>query len=181
MRETSMELKGFVKWCDRAASIVNWPVKAACVFFAGAMTTVVILGVVARYVMLNPLSWTEEVARYLLVWLAIVGVPIVTRRRAHIGISYFVTKLPLLLQRLTKFATDGAIMVFLYYLTVYGIKMVAAAKTQTEPATGITMDYLLLCVPICGVLTMFQLAVQIISDFSLWGTDISPYKAQILD
>jgi TRAP-type transport system small permease protein len=181
MSETCTELKGFVKWCDRAASMVNWPVKVICVFCAGVMTAVVLLGVGARYVMQSPISWTEEVARYLMVYLALVGVSIVTRRRAHLGVLYFVTKFPLLLQRLVKFATDAAIMVFLYYLTVYGIKMVAAAKTQMEPATGITMDYVLLCVPICGALTMFQLAIQIIYDFSLWGTDMSPYEVQILD
>jgi TRAP-type C4-dicarboxylate transport system permease small subunit len=99
MSEPSIELKGFVKWCDRAASIVNWPVKVICVFCAGAMTAVVLLGVGARYVMQNPMSWTEEVARYLMVYLALIGVSIVTRRRAHLGVLYFVTKLPLLLQR----------------------------------------------------------------------------------
>jgi TRAP-type transport system small permease protein len=181
MSEPSIEFKGFVKWCDRAASIVNWPVKVICVFCAGAMTAVVLLGVGARYMIQNPMSWTEEVARYLMVYLALIGVSIVTRRRAHLGVLYFVMKFPLLLQRLIKFATDGAIMMFLYYLTVYGIKMVSAAKTQMEPATGITMDYVLLCVPICGALTMFQLAIQFIYDFSLWGTDVSPYEVKILD
>jgi len=141
------------------------------------MVAVVISGVVARYVMQNPMAWTEEVARFFMIWMAILGISVATRHREHLGVSFFVIKLPLLLQRLVKLATDSAIMLFLYYLTVYGIKMAVAAKTQWEPSTGITMNYPLSCVPICGVLTMFQLAMQMIYDLSLWGTFKSPYHA----
>jgi TRAP-type C4-dicarboxylate transport system permease small subunit len=36
-----------------------------CIAATGAMTVVVLLGVLFRYVLLSPLSWSEEVARYL--------------------------------------------------------------------------------------------------------------------
>ena len=176
MDGTTIERKGFLKWCDWAATAAEWPAKIACVIFGGGMVTIVIAGVIARYVMKNPMAWTEEMARFLMIWMAVIGISIATRRRAHLGVFYFALKLPLVLQRLVKLITDSAIMVFLYYLTVYGVKMVVAAKTQWEPSTGITMNYPLACIPICGILTMFQLALQMIYDFSLWGTKKSPYE-----
>ena len=41
-----------------------------CIAATGAMTVVVLLGVLFRYVLRMPLSWSEEVARYLMIWAA---------------------------------------------------------------------------------------------------------------
>lgn len=176
MARESSELPKIIQWTEKAATIVEWPITVVCVITGGAMVAVVISGVVARYVMQNPMTWTEEVARFFMIWMAVLGISIATRRREHLGVSFFVTKLPLFMQRLVKLASDCAIMLFLYYLTAYGIDMVIAAKTQWEPSTGITMNYPLSCIPICGALTMFQLAMQMIYDLSLWGSGKSPYQ-----
>jgi TRAP-type C4-dicarboxylate transport system permease small subunit len=47
-----------------------------------------------RYFLDMPLGWTEELARYLLISVAFLGLPVVTRRGEHIAIDLFVEMLP---------------------------------------------------------------------------------------
>ena len=55
--------------------------------------------------------------------------------------------------------------------------MAAAAEGQIEPTTGITMNYILVCVPLCGLLMFIQLGIQMIIDLLSWGTSRSPFQA----
>ncbi len=78
------------------------------------------------------MPWTEEVARFLMNWMALLGASIVTRHRAHLGLLYFVQKFPMSLQQLTKLLMDALIMVFLYLLTVEGYQMAVTAKDRSS-------------------------------------------------
>lgn len=57
------------------------------------LLTAVSLGIVFR-ALGHPLSWTDEISGYLMVWLACLGWILATRRRAHIRIRFFQHKLP---------------------------------------------------------------------------------------
>jgi len=171
------EQKKILIWIEQAANFVERLTIVPCVILGGGMATVVMMGVIARYLIQNPMPWTEEVSRFLMIWVALLGASIAMRQRAHLGLLYFVSMFPVVVQRLVKLFNDWLIMVFLYILTSYGLKMVEAAKVQIEPSTGITMNYPLLCVPISGLLIMIQLGLQIMNDLLNWGTPKSPFKA----
>ena len=159
------------------STLIEKTTMVPCVIFGGAMVAVVMSGVFARYVVRNPMPWTEEVARFLMNWMALLGASIATRYRAHLGLLYFVQKFPMPLQRLSKLLMDLLIMIFLYILTTQGIKMAAAAEGQLEPTTGITMNYILICVPLSGALMFIQLGIQMVVDLLSWGTSRSPFQA----
>jgi hypothetical protein len=57
--------------------------------------------------------------------------------------------------------------------------MVETGKTQIETATGISMSYFFICVPLCGLLAMIQLGVTMLTDLSRWKTAISPYSREL--
>ncbi len=161
---------------QQLSTVVEKMTSVPCVILGGVMVAVVISGVFARYLLKNPMSWTEEVARFLMNWMALLGASIVTRHRAHLGLLYFVQKFPMSLQRLTKLLMDILIMIFLYLLTVEGFQMAMAASEQIEPTTGVTMNYILICVPLAGLLMMIQLSLQMIVDLFHWGTSKSPFE-----
>jgi TRAP-type C4-dicarboxylate transport system permease small subunit len=100
--------------------------------------------------------------------MALLGVSIALRRHSHLSLLYFVSKTPIIVQRIAKLLSDCLILVFLFFLSFSGIKMVIAAKIQIEPTTGIPMNYPLLCVPICGILAVIQVIFQIIIDLRSW-------------
>src|SRR5262245_40880464 len=78
--------KLFVRLADRA-------VEALAVLMTLALLAVVILGVVSR-AMNDPFVWTDELARYLMVWAALLGWSIASRRRSHIRITLIMDLLP---------------------------------------------------------------------------------------
>lgn len=172
----SRRRKRLVIWLNEASDLVETLVNVPCLILGACMVVVVISGVIARYALQNPMSWTEEVARFLMNWMALLGVSIVTRHRAHLSVLYFISQLPIRLQRLIKLVTDCLILFFLYFLITYGIEMVIAAKVQVESTTGITMNYVLLCVPVSGVLTFIQLSFQVLVDVIEWGSATSPFN-----
>lgn len=163
---------------DRVADKLEKATRIICVVFGGSMVAVVTSGVIARYVVRNPMVWTEEIARALMIWMAFLGISIAVRQRSHLGVTLLAERMPISLQRLVKLFSDGLIMWFLFVLTVYGLQMMETGKSQIETATGISMSYFFVCVPLSGLLTIIQLGLVMLVDLSRWGTTISPYNEE---
>ncbi len=176
---TSNELPAMVGKITKIACMIEKVVLTAAVLMGGLMAVVVIYGVIARYVVQNPSVWTEELARALMIWTAYLGISIALRKRGHLGILFFVLKLPIPVQRIVKLFNDTLIGIFLIVLVVYGLDFVSEGKEQIETATGITMNYPFAIIPICGVLALIQLSLRMMIDFSLWGTTWSPYDTRL--
>jgi TRAP-type C4-dicarboxylate transport system permease small subunit len=76
---------------------------------------VMVLQVSCRYVLGSPLVWSEEVARYLYIWVCFLGAPIALRRGNHIAITLFVDWLPAKLTR--GIAIFWHVVAFLFLVT----------------------------------------------------------------
>ena len=166
---------------DKLASVIERVSLFASVIFGGSMVIIVIAGVIARYAMRSPFVWTEEASRFLMIWMVLIGMSVVTRNRENLCVEFLVIKFPVLLQRVIKFINEVLIMYFLYILTVEGFKMAVNAKVQLVPSLGISMYYPLLCIPVGGFLTMLQLGLQMLIDLLMWKSRISPHKVLVDD
>ena len=69
--------------------------------------------VLFRYMLMIPLPWTEELARFTLVWVTFLGAASVTRRKLHIAVDYFIAKLPAQTNRAFSLCSYSLILVFL--------------------------------------------------------------------
>lgn len=120
----------------------------------GALVLDVLWGVATRYLVGEQAKWTEELARFLLIWVSMLGGALAFRRRDHLGIDIFVSRLHpetrysmrLIKQGLVCFAATA---VFLYGGT--RIVIDAFATEQTTPALGWKMGYVYLALPLAGV------------------------------
>jgi TRAP-type C4-dicarboxylate transport system permease small subunit len=65
-----------------------------CALLVAATIGVVWFGIVERYFLALGATWTEELARYLMIWAALMAVPCCTYRREHIGLGLVFSKLP---------------------------------------------------------------------------------------
>jgi TRAP-type C4-dicarboxylate transport system permease small subunit len=109
--------------------------------------------VFTRLVLKNPSTWTEELAIFLLVWVALLGAAVALGRGSHLGIDYFVGRLPLRIRLATEVFVFFAVAVFsLLVMIVGGIDLVASNLElgQVSPALGVKMGYVYLAVPISG-------------------------------
>ena len=65
----------------------------------GVMVLNVSWQVFSRYVLANPSSFTDELARYLMIWLGVMGTAYVSGKRLHVAIDFFPSQLNLSLQK----------------------------------------------------------------------------------
>ncbi|NLH43314.1 MAG: TRAP transporter small permease [Planctomycetes bacterium] len=117
--------------------------------------------VFARLVLKNPSTVTEEVATFMLVWVALLGAAVAMGRGAHLGIDYFVGKLPARAKLATEVLVFFAVAAFsLLVMVVGGADLVASnfELGQVSPALHVNMGYVYLAVPISGFfLTLYAI------------------------
>lgn len=83
------------------------------------MSCLVFLNVVLRYGFNSSINVTEEVARYLFVWLTFLGAILAFNEGLHVKVTILTTKLSVAKQRLLSLLTDG-LMLFCCYLMLSG-------------------------------------------------------------
>lgn len=120
------------------------------------MIIVVLAGVVARYVLISPLPWSEELARYLMIALVYLTVGTVLKKHGHMSINYFREKLPGKIQKWVSIACYGLILGFSALITWEGFKLSAMLMRQTSPAMDIPMGLVYSVVPIGCLLVCLQ-------------------------
>ena len=69
-------------------------VRLVCIVLATALFVIVIAAIVARYGFGRAVSWTEEVPRYLLIWVSFLGAAVCVLKREHVGFELLFDSLP---------------------------------------------------------------------------------------
>lgn len=124
----------------------------------GANVLNVLWQVFTRFVLKNPSSYTEELARFLLIWVALLGASYAMGRKLHLAIDVVVEKLKGRRRHLAEFLSLA--LIFLFALTVMvigGARLVFITLTldQTSAALQIELGYLYMVIPLSGLLIMF--------------------------
>jgi TRAP-type C4-dicarboxylate transport system permease small subunit len=145
---------------------LNWVVERFCALLMAALVVVIWFEVFQRYALRLGFTWGEELSRYIMIWAALMAVPVGAHRREHIGLEFVMHALPLPQRRYLRLALDIIGLAFFVFLTVYGIGMTASGKTQYATIFGMNMVVPFASVPICGALTSIQLIVTMLRDFA---------------
>jgi len=87
------------------------------------MVGIIFFQVIMRYVFNNSLTWSEELGKFLFVWLSWLGISIGHRRREHIKITLLVDKLPYKLKQLSEALTELILIVICGITMYYGVIM----------------------------------------------------------
>jgi C4-dicarboxylate transporter DctQ subunit len=128
------------------------------------MTVVVFLQVVYRYVLTQPLHWSEELARYLFVWLSILGASLGLQKRGHFGLDVFSRMLPKQTKRYMEFLIYLLTGVVILVILIQGITLVQKTVLQESPAMGISMSWAYACLPVGAALMAIHLLVIFLRD-----------------
>ncbi|MCM3716121.1 TRAP transporter small permease [Alkalihalobacillus oceani] len=130
------------------------------------MTVVIFAQIISRYLLGESLSWSEELARFIMVWGVFIGSAIATRYQSLIAVEILPQKLPERFAKWVKLLVYAIIIIFCYYLFSYGIDMVRQVILQKSPAMQISMAIPYSSVPI-GTLLIFLNTVVVLFE-SLW-------------
>lgn len=118
----------------------------------------VVAGVFFRYVLGSSIPWSEEVGRYLMIWLGFLGASLALREGLHVGVELLVQWVPPRLAAWLKGLARGAVAGFLLIVIGYGVFLVSNLWDQWSPVAGIRMTWPYLAIPVGSLLMLIQLA-----------------------
>ena len=138
---------------ERTSNIVNRIVEIAIFIIISIMAVVVFAEVIFRYALLLPIFWTEEFARYCLVWSSLLGAGVALKKGEHIAVSFFSDRLPKGIQMGTALSVQVFIAALLVVIFWGGVCLVIITRHQLSPAMRIPMSWPYMAVPV-GFLIM---------------------------
>jgi TRAP-type C4-dicarboxylate transport system permease small subunit len=140
---------------EAVRTFVTHPVEWACGLLMLALTVIVFLQVITRYVLAYPWGWPEELARILFVWVALLGAVLALRRGGHFSISALVRVFPPRLQPGIAVAVRLSLLAFLLLVTYLGLQATLRVREQLSTAMEISMSYGYAAVPVgCGLMAL---------------------------
>jgi TRAP-type C4-dicarboxylate transport system permease small subunit len=122
------------------------------------MVVNVLWQVATRFILRDPSSYTEELARYLLVWVGLLGASYAVGKRVHLAIDLLPGKLQGWRREALGLFIEISIFGFaLLVLVIGGYRLVSLTLSlgQRSAALGMPLGYFYLVLPLSGVLMMF--------------------------
>ena len=130
------------------------------------MVVNVLWQVFSRFVLGDPSSYTEELARYLMIWIGVLGAAYVSGKNKHVAIDYFSTKFSEKNQIKVKVFVKWLIMIFAFFAFVIGgsrLVYITYVLEQLSPALQIPLAFVYLVIPISGVLIAYYKILEILN------------------
>ncbi|UCG22338.1 MAG: TRAP transporter small permease [Deltaproteobacteria bacterium] len=147
---------------SRLSLWLNRTSEAVCCGVLLAMTVVVVLQVICRYLLGAALTWSEEFARFGLVWITFLGAGIALRRRAHVGVQVIVELFSPGVRKIVQVFTIFTVVGFLLIATFKGMELALFNMKQYSPAMGLPMGLVYLAIPSGCLVLIIQLAEQLL-------------------
>lgn len=141
---------------ERISDKINRTTEIALLVIVSVMAGVVFVEVLFRYVLMLPLFWTEELARYCLVWSSLLGASVALKRGEHIAVTFFVDRIPRHIGPQAAFLVPIVIALFLAVILWGGVHLVTITRHQLSPAMRIPMSWPYLAIPISSLIMLFH-------------------------
>ena len=140
--------RAFAGAFDKAVAFV-------CCALVTALLVCVSLGVVTR-TLGEPLIWTDELSRFLMVWLAVFGWIVASRKRIHVRIRFFQGLLPKRGHKATELAIQIAVTSFGVLIAVYSVGLIGKNYDLEATSMPISMAWMYAPLVLAGAITAVQ-------------------------
>lgn len=150
----------------RAKKILDHFLEWFCVALFVALVVTVTWQVFTRLVLNTPSGWSEELAKYLFIWLGLFGSALVFGEGGHIAIDFVVQKIPAGPQRVVAVFVQIMIIVFSVLVLISGgWKISALAWNQNLTGLPANVGWLYSALPVSGVLIVFYSIYHLVAIF----------------
>ncbi len=123
-----------------------------------AMVAVIFAQVLFRYALNLSLAWTEEIGRYLFVWLCLLGASLAYRLGQHSGYESLVRALSPGAAHRVMIGVDLCVAVFSLAMLVSSVELIESGLGQFTPATQFRIGYVYLAFPLSALLMLIFVA-----------------------
>ncbi|MFK7890477.1 MAG: TRAP transporter small permease [Granulosicoccus sp.] len=147
-----------------------WFVDRICALLMVLLVLDVWLGVFARRFADFDITFTEELARYLMIWMALLAVSSAIAYREHIGMRLFVDLFPARIRRASALFVDVCAFVFFAMLFYYGLGMTLKGANSFTMLFGVSKAWPFAAVPVSAAVACVQLVLVATRDQLSWHT-----------
>jgi TRAP-type C4-dicarboxylate transport system permease small subunit len=135
-----------------------------CILMAG-MVINVLWQVFTRFVLRNPSSYTEEAARYMMIWVGLLGSAYASGRKSHLALDLITSRLQGGRKRVSEIMIHSVVLLFALTVLVGGggrLVWIQLSLGQQSAALQWKLGYVYLAVPLAGVFVAFYSLVFLI-------------------
>jgi len=141
-----------LQFLEKSCALVNQVAEYLLFGIGLSMALLVATQVFCRYVLNTSLFWSEEFARYMLVWLSFLGATVAYYRHLHPGVDTLTSRLSASKRRLTQLFVHVITIALGVVMMVSGTQFAWFVRLQVSPALSIPKWIILIIIPFCGVL-----------------------------
>ncbi|PYF80462.1 MULTISPECIES: TRAP transporter small permease [Marinomonas] len=142
--------------------IADWVFSVLAVSALLAIAAVVVLQVFSRFLLPSSPIWTEELSRYLFVYLIVMGSGLVIRHNRHVRLELFQGALNRFWNKVYQIFCHLLAGSFAIYILPYAIKYAQVGRWQTSPALEVPMYWAFLSVSFFFALTAFYSFMSVV-------------------
>ena len=139
-------------------SKVNKILAKVLIVIMSVMVINVLWQVISRYFLETPSSFTDELARYLMIWVGILGAAYASGQNMHVAIDVLPSKLSTSAQNRLKFLVRILIILFCFFALVIGgsrLVYITHVLDQSSPALQLPLSVVYMVIPISGLLIIY--------------------------
>lgn len=145
-------MKGFKKFVEGINLLLKYVVSVMFI----ALAVLVFFQVITRFVIDYPLAWSEEISRYLMIYIVFLGSALAVKDRQHIAID-FLTEI---VKPANKRRLNGVILVisslFFIILTYFGFVLTFTVLDQATPTLRFSIAWAYAAIPIGSLLMLLN-------------------------
>ncbi len=156
------------KSLDTISGILNKVVSSLCVGLTALMFVAVFIQVIGRYLLKSGTAWTEETARYSMIWLAFLGASSLIRSWDNTSVTFVKDKFPDRIRNIIDILIMIVMLAFMIIISVIAVQQVPKlALRERSPALGISMFVPRSSVIFGSIIVCIQLAWKTIDSILL--------------
>ncbi|MGR6980404.1 TRAP transporter small permease [Testudinibacter sp. P27/CKL/0425] len=143
-------------------STIDKTLSALCVTLSVFLVVCVVWQVFSRYVLNQPSTYTDEIARFLFIWVGLIGAAYALGQKKHLAIDLLLTKLESSPKKhnLLNLLINIISLFFIVLIMCYGgSKLVLDTMNagQISPVLGIQMGWVYFAIPLSGIFMLIYL------------------------
>ena len=154
------------KLMKKTRTILDGVILTFCGFSLLLLVVTVSWQVFSRYILNDPSSFTDELSRYTMIWLGLLGASYLFGKKSHLAITLLPSHLSPKAQKVLEILIQTLVLSFvLLAMFKGGISLVGRTMQQFSPALQIPMAYVYMILPLSASVIVIYIALNIFDSF----------------
>ncbi|WP_312812539.1 TRAP transporter small permease [Sedimentibacter sp.] len=146
---------------DKISNGINKIMEYITIIMLAGIVVSLFAQVIFRFVFHTGLTWSEELSRYLHMWITFLGASIIFKEGKHLNLTFFIDILPTRFRKLIDIFNQLFLIFFLVLIIYHGIPLINIVKTQLTPAMEISTAWVYASLPIGAFFMLVQVIFRL--------------------